>query len=356
MSVTVTTTTSTPEQLYASFGLPMPPRSESEPAPAETEFAHSIQVEADAVAVPLAEPVAEEPAPEPVPEEPKPVEVEAEAEDEETEPVVEPPKPGEPRKVSRAQQRVNDALREKYLAEGRAAQLQAELDALKAPKPPVAEPPHDTPAVPSDSDPRPEEDAFADWSEYQLKLAEWAGRQAARALIAEERQKDADKAAKAAAEKSAAEAKTARQQAFDTYQSRAAEARKVYADFDAVVGQDIPLDEGGIMQAVIVTSEVGPELAYYLGQNPEVCAALAAADRGTLLTRMHRLEGRLEAQREVSARPAPTAVSRIPHAPPPPPAVRVGSSVQLPTTRTARTFKEFEEAEARERAARAKTR
>jgi len=350
MAVTVTSTTRTADEMRASFGLPpAAPDSESAPAPATTEFSQSIEVAPDAAAIPVADPAPVEDPPAPAAD-PAPEVKPEEADPEDEEPAPEPPKPGEPRKVSRAQQRVNDALRERYLAEGRAAQLQAELDALKAPKPPVAEPAHDTPAPPDGSDPRPEEDDFSDWSEYQLKLAEWAGREAARDFIAKERQKDAEEKAREAAT-------TARQRAVEAYQAKAAEARQTYPDFDTVVGQStLPLDDTGIMRHAILTSEVGPDLAYYLGSHPEVCAELASATPDTILTRLHRLEGRFEAQRELASTTPRPAASRIPTAPPPPPAVRVGSSVQLPTTRTAKTFKEFEEAERREAEARAKTR
>lgn len=360
MSVQVTSTTRTADEMRSAFGIATPESTpESASAPTETTFSQTVDVTGDATPAPAAD-AAPAPGAAPAPEpdrEPAPADAppapQAEGDHADDEPDQEPPKPAdEPRKVSRSQQRVNEALREKYLAEERARQLQAELDALKTgtpstPKAPANDAP--SPATVTEGDPEPSEDDFTDWSEYQLERAKWAGRQEARRVIAEERQKDAETRA-------AAEARAAREQAFLAYQDRAAAAREVYKDFDTVVGQDIPLDDAGIMQRVIVTSEVGPDLAYYLGQHPEECARLSVADPNTILTQLHRLEGRFEAQREARVVAPARPVSRLPSAPPPPPSVRVGTSVQVPTTRTARSFAEFEEAERREREARARTR
>lgn len=266
--------------------------------------------------------------------------------------------PERERHVSRAQQRVNQVLREKKLAElelekerTEKKQLADEIAKLKATPPPAPpEPPtppqEAAPAQPEAiEDPEPKEDDFTDWNEFQRAIAKWEGRQEARRLITEERARDAK----------AREQFQLQRQRMDqaqAYVKRAETAKTVYTDFDAVVNRDVPLHP--VMGEVILTSEAGPELAYHFGTHPDDAARIRALPPAAMLTEMHRLEGRLSALRDLRSTPPPAApIPPVPisSAPPPPPGLPAGTVVTMPTTRTAKTFKEFEEAERREQEA-----
>lgn len=72
-------------------------------------------------------------------------------------------------------------------------------------------------------------------------------------------------------EREAEDAKT--QSVFKSYNERLAEARAKIEDFDEVVGaSDAPLPQSVIL--TIIEMDNGPEVAYYLGKNPDVREAL----------------------------------------------------------------------------------
>lgn len=60
---------------------------------------------------------------------------------------------------------------------------------------------------------------------------------------------------------------------FDSYNARVGEFREAHDDFDEVVGRDdIQIPQS--VQLAVVELDNGPEVAYYLGKNPEVCEQL----------------------------------------------------------------------------------
>lgn len=322
MSIIITSTTRTAEEMAETFGLAEP---EPTPAPSDTPEA-TIDAPTDEA-----------------PKAPATVSVE------ELPPT---PAPDEPRRVSRAQQRINDVLRDKKIAEldrdkarQEREQLAAEVARLTAQPPVKVEPP--APAAPIEApvtsdDPEPKEDNFEDWQSYQRALSRWDGRQEARRIIGE------------AEAKQAAEAQRVRQQAelvtqAQTYNANAQEARARHADFDEMVNKDIPIAPA--MSGVMIRSTVGPDLAYHFGTHPEEAARIRALPTNDMLTEMFRLEGRLLAMREMQTTATPPAAR--PSSAPRPPAMlpATGGVSSIPTTRTARTYAEFKVAEARERAA-----
>ena len=135
----------------------------------------------------------------------------------------------------------------------------------------------------------------------------------------------------------------------DAYATRAQEAMKEIPDFNEVVNRDVKLHP--VMGHIILESEIGPLLAYHFGKHPEEAARIAQMDPQGLISTMHRLEGRLLAERD--SRGAQPPKPRIPGAPPPPPPVPSGAASTVATPETARSYKEFEEARARQLAGRA---
>lgn len=93
--------------------------------------------------------------------------------------------------------------------------------------------------------------------EYIEALVDWTSDQ----KIAKAKQDEA-RAAEAAQQK----------ETFDAYNRRVAEAKSVHEDFTEVVGQDLTIPVG--VQLAVVEMENGPEVAYFLGSNPELCEEL----------------------------------------------------------------------------------
>jgi hypothetical protein len=154
---------------------------------------------------------------------------------------------------------------------------------------------------------------------YTRDLAAWSGRQETRRLFA----------TRDAAEHQARE----NQQVFTQFRERMETTKKAHADFDAVVTSDLPAN--GVMEHVIFTSPVGPEISYYLGQHREECIRLAnmvsadpSKDPATYnrqvadcYREMFELAGEVRAMvravPEAAGRPAaPSAAPASPHTPP----------------------------------------
>lgn len=254
------------------------------------------------------------------------------------------------RRVSRAQQRVNDALREKKLAELELAkeresrtETQRRLDALEAELQAarkVSTPPERevAPTTPIDEDPEPKEDAFEDWTTYQDARTAWRTRQ-------EYRRMDAERAEREQVARQQQEREAALRQQAQAYTERAQVAKAEYPDFEEVVNRDIKLDH--VMGHIMLASDVGPDLAYHFGKHPEDAERIRQLPPALMITEMHRLEGRYLAAREMrpASRPAPT---RLPSAPPPPPSAPGGATATFPTARSAKSYAEFEAARLRE--------
>lgn len=63
------------------------------------------------------------------------------------------------------------------------------------------------------------------------------------------------------------------QEVVDTYNRKIAEAKSMHEDFVEVVGQNITIPKG-VERAIIEEMPNGPEVAYFLGSNPELCDEL----------------------------------------------------------------------------------
>lgn len=274
---------------------------------------------------------------------------------------------GKERRVSRAQQRVNQVLREKKQAELDAekriaekdsalAEMTKRFDTLEAalrelrsgPTRPEAEPaptmppPVDPPKPPvaADADPEPKEDDFSDWTAYNDARAKWNVRQEYRRLDTERQHREATQTAQQ-------RERAQLEQDAKAYVQRAEAAKAEMPDFETVVNRDVKL--APVMGRIMLASEVGPQMAYHFGSHPEDAARIASMPAGLLITEMHRLEGRLLAQRDMKV--SPPAAPKLPSAPPPPPLVPAGAQPTVVTSASARTYKEFEEARQRELAA-----
>jgi hypothetical protein len=127
---------------------------------------------------------------------------------------------------------------------------------------------------------RPQKADFVDKEdEYIEALVDWKAEQ--KILQAKE------------AEARAAEA-AQQKQVFDAYNRGVAEAKSVHEDFTEVVGQDIDIPVG-VQLAIVEMEEKGPEVAYFLGNNPEICEELMKMSRMRAIAEVWKICDKLNA-------------------------------------------------------------
>lgn len=189
----------------------------------------------------------------------------------------------------KAQKRIDHLTWEREQARREAEFYRAQ--ALQQPKP--------QPEPPAAKLPTLEEHGY-DEAKYQAALIQYATQQAER--VVEERL-------------SKAEQQRAEQARVESFATRQREFMKATPDFEAKVLRDPTLPITEAMRDVIVDSESGPELAYYLANNRETASAIAHLPPHLAARELGRIEARLEAQKEAAKRPP------VSKAPPPPPTV-----------------------------------
>lgn len=163
---------------------------------------------------------------------------------------------------------------------------------------------------------KPTPDQFTDTPSYLEALADWK---------AEQKWEQKERARREETEKREREEKT--QKVHKTYAEREQKAREKYEDFEEVAYHAAPINE--VMAEVIRRSEFGPEIAYFLGKNPDRGQQIAQMqDAHSVALAIGRIEAQLEAQ---ATPPAPAAVvtsapKAAPTAAPPPPKTLSGSA------------------------------
>lgn len=140
--------------------------------------------------------------------------------------------------------RVNKLTGRMYGLENENEQLKAQLEHGRKAEPESVR------AVPSG---RPKADDFATTEEWIEAIADWKAQERERERIQQTEQQRV-------------------KETFDTYNQRVSEARGKYDDFDEVVGQAIKIPQ--LAQLAVVELENGPDIAYYLGNHPDVCEEL----------------------------------------------------------------------------------
>lgn len=110
---------------------------------------------------------------------------------------------------------------------------------------------------------------------------------------------------------------------FDTYNRATSEARATHDDFDEVVGRrDLQIPQAAQV-AIIEAGEIGPEIAYYLGSNPDECQKLAQMSPARAASYIGKIEAKLSAVKSETAanyqpaeRQAPVVQENKPSPPP----------------------------------------
>lgn len=160
-------------------------------------------------------------------------------------------------------------------------------------------------------DPRPVRETFDDPSRYEDALIEWAGRRAA--LVAESKaleKIEADKVTEAeAVQKKATEEAT--KKTLAEYAERRAKFIEAHPDFEELVETQHPDDRSKELQInipmaqVIYNSEDGPDIAYYLGKNPDEAARISKLTPLQAVKELGRISARIASQPAPATKPAP---------------------------------------------------
>ena len=208
-----------------------------------------------------------------------------------------PPRDEDGKFLSRkAQERIDELTREKYDRQ-REAEYWRQQAMQQKPEPKAVEP---------TKLPTLEEHGY-DEAKYQAALIQYVEQKAE--SVVEKRLTEAD-------------AQRREQGRLATFAERQRSFAKATPDFEQRVLQDPTLPISETMRDVIVDSESGPEIAYYLAQNRDSAEAIARLPPHLAALEMGRIEGRLSAQKEAAKRTTP-AVSK---APPPPPTLEATES------------------------------
>lgn len=154
--------------------------------------------------------------------------------------------------------------------------------------------------------PAPRQQDYGSPEEYQAAIVNWQIAQRVRAELATERE---------TYQRQVSEAE--RRSVVTGYQERVEDARDKYEDFDEVAGdRTLPITDA--MADAIMSSEVGPDIQYHLGSNPDLAAKISRMTPVLQAKEIGLLEARL------SAPPS----KRLTNAPPPPKTLQGKSTPQ----------------------------
>lgn len=152
---------------------------------------------------------------------------------------------------------------------------------------------------PTDSD-------FPDPLELSAARAIWKQDRRRAERFANEAEKEASEARKAADALDERERMAARQ----SFEAQVSEAKGRYADYDAVArAPDVPVSAA--MADLIVTSEQGPDVLYFLGQNRAVAAQIASMSQVEAARAIGRIEATLQAPKPRTETNAPAPISPV---------------------------------------------
>jgi hypothetical protein len=176
--------------------------------------------------------------------------------------------------------------RKLFRAEREAADLRAELAALRVNR----EQPQQEQARQSSND-KPDVGNYETYEDYQEALTDWKVEQ----------------------KLAAREQKIEKQKVEQTWKQKVEEARKTHDDYEDVIADIGRFPIKKILEDAVINSDSGPELAYYLGKNPKLLTELNNASPVT----MYRELGKIEASILGSPNVSKPAAKRTTNAPPP---------------------------------------
>jgi hypothetical protein len=152
----------------------------------------------------------------------------------------------------------------------------------------------------------PKESDFASYDDFTAAKTAWAVRRELAEDQANEAKAKADEAETRAATISQEEQRLDR----DAWSRQVMDAKQRYADFDAVVyAENVPIP-GHVAQALVRTPD-GADVAYYLGQNPDIASELARLSPLDAAIEIGRITARLSAPPPKSKTSAPPPIKPV---------------------------------------------
>lgn len=175
------------------------------------------------------------------------------------------------------QKRIDRAVRQKYEAEARAKMLEERLARLEQQSAPQYRAPQQDAGEPTI-------DKFENFDQYVAAKAEYIARKQIEATLSEreKRQMEAYEAAE-------------RQKTAESWHKRLVQATAEMPDFeDVLASSDVPMSPP--MQQLIMESDVGPKLAYYLATHPDEASQIVSMPPIRMVAALGRIEERLQSQ------------------------------------------------------------
>ena len=177
------------------------------------------------------------------------------------------------------------------------ARLRAENDSLRSAAPAAGG--DRAAAIEKEIGPAPKEEDFKDWAAFEDAKAEY---RINKALAV---QRHADREA-AATSRQAAEQDAQREAAIEAFQERLDETRGKIPDFDAALPAAKDREVKPHVTELVIESEKGGLLAYYLAKNPDVLTKLNGMSERDATKEVGRLEARLILAKPKTATAAPS--------------------------------------------------
>ena len=159
-------------------------------------------------------------------------------------------------------------------------------------------------AIEKEIGPAPKEEDFKDWAAFEDAKAEHRIRKA----LAEQRIADREAAASS---RQAAEQEATREAVIEAFQERLDETRGKIPDFDKVLAEAKGREVKPHVTELVVESEKGGLLAYYLAKNPDVLTKLNGMSERDATKEVGRLEARLTLAKPKTATAAPAPAKQV---------------------------------------------
>ncbi|MBB5762407.1 hypothetical protein HNR01_002027 [Methylorubrum rhodesianum] len=184
----------------------------------------------------------------------------------------------------------------------RIARLEDELASARSAAPAAGE--DRAAAIEKEIGPAPKEDDFKDWAAFEDAKAEHRIRKA----LAEQRFDD--RAADASRRQSATQV-AQREAALEAFHDRLDETRGKIPDFDKALAEAKDREVKPHVTELVIESEKGGLLAYYLAKNPDVLTKLNGMTERQATKEVGRLEGRLTLAKPKTATAAPAPAKQV---------------------------------------------
>lgn len=152
----------------------------------------------------------------------------------------------------------------------------------------------------------PKEAEFTDYNDYLIAAAAYQ----ASAQLDQREARNLEQEATAARQRAEAIQQQAAQERAQSWTEQAAEARTKYADFDAVaLSEQTPINQG--MAQVIQSSDVGADVAYYLGTHKAEAAQIAQMEPLDMARALGAIEARVALPKPRTNSQAPDPIKPV---------------------------------------------